>query len=303
MHSASSLRTGSGKSELSLNLTFTSEEFAPALSSGTLSDYGGGSAADVLRDASVTEHWRVTLERTASDRLGMRVASSWHGHALVITHIAVSGQLFRWNEDHRSSHLRCGDIITEVNGVTGEAGDLQNALQSAGHIIELEITRFVLVPALLDAADSDSGTLGLVVNGHFIVEDIDLLSAAAVHNHYVPPELWVRPGDRILSVNGHSDKATMRLLLETVANVELVLARPGWGMSPWEMQTSHTTSRYIGPSQISKATCCGLLGLFRSRRAAYESPSRPWVSYLPEHILKLNCPLLGDRSPSAPLSP
>mmetsp|Transcript_74445 Transcript_74445/g.177335 ORF Transcript_74445/g.177335 Transcript_74445/m.177335 type:complete len:261 (+) Transcript_74445:78-860(+) len=219
----------------SLKSRVTYEEIDAAISNSTLSDYGGLAMQD-LRNASKKASWQVAIDREHG-KLGVRVASTLEGTALVVVHIVVNGPVFAWNKEHSAEHIHCGDIISEVNGVRGNASAMHEALLQSGSTVQMHLTRYVEFPARIDAALSHAGTLGLEVNGHFIIEGVDADSGAATYMSLVPPELQVRPADRIVAVNGYRDKATMRRMLEICENVELLLQRPVPGSSPWTLRS------------------------------------------------------------------
>mmetsp|Transcript_6402 Transcript_6402/g.15489 ORF Transcript_6402/g.15489 Transcript_6402/m.15489 type:complete len:284 (-) Transcript_6402:90-941(-) len=160
-------------------------------------EYTASTAAEVesLRTQMKLEMFDVTIERLPGKKPGARWLRAFGDSALVITKISEDTLLSDWNDEHPDQLIRCGDLILEINGVSVEALDTdEDPLATVGPSLHLHLVRLVEFPAHLDLS---AGSLGIYVDDNLVVTYIKSRSTAAVYNRKMPPELQIRPGDRL----------------------------------------------------------------------------------------------------------
>mmetsp|Transcript_628 Transcript_628/g.1059 ORF Transcript_628/g.1059 Transcript_628/m.1059 type:complete len:153 (+) Transcript_628:69-527(+) len=91
--------------------------------------------------AGSSQPFQVEVEKTAANEFGIDV--DWgDGRTLRVTKVKDTGMVAKWNSEHAEVFcVRQGDIITEVNGATGNSLDLLKAfLQVSKHNGKLNLT-------------------------------------------------------------------------------------------------------------------------------------------------------------------
>mmetsp|Transcript_56289 Transcript_56289/g.134155 ORF Transcript_56289/g.134155 Transcript_56289/m.134155 type:complete len:284 (-) Transcript_56289:410-1261(-) len=215
----------------------SSEEWSDAATRSSKLGDSEAAMVQAVREVSRQETWRVSMERRRGEKLGMRVDPTLGGSVLVIANIAEDGQIFEWNDAHMAEHFRCGDLILEVNGVSGDADAMQHVLRTSGPILDMRVSRYHDFPVHIDltAVEADC-SVGIVVDSHFVVQRLKLGAPAATQIQSLPLELQLRPGDRIVAVNNRRDPSAMKKLLKasksTAPHVELQVQRPRHGELP-----------------------------------------------------------------------
>ena len=117
---------------------------------------------DVLSSQCTFAEWTVTIERVSGGKLGFWTTSTRHGSALGVLAIVPDGQLQEWNEKNAENHIRLGDVVLEVNGISGDSQQMLDELIRAPALVEMRLARAVRLPAVLDRQGSSIG-LGLTL--------------------------------------------------------------------------------------------------------------------------------------------
>mmetsp|Transcript_73207 Transcript_73207/g.136804 ORF Transcript_73207/g.136804 Transcript_73207/m.136804 type:complete len:281 (+) Transcript_73207:103-945(+) len=195
-------------------------------------EYTASTAAEVesLRSRMKLEMWDVTIDRLPGKKAGARWLRAFDDSALVITKISEDSLLSAWNDAHPDQLIRCGDLILEINGVSVEALDMdEDPLATVGPALHLHLVRLVEFPAHLDLS---AGPLGIYVDDNLVVTSIKSRSTASVYNRKMPPELQIRPGDRLAVVEKRTWEEIGRPRAGGGECVELLVQRPFPGVVP-----------------------------------------------------------------------
>jgi len=208
---------------------------------------------EALYHRSQQQRWSLSMDRQPGRKLGMHVAPALEGTALVVTRISEKGQVWSWNERQGRKHLRCGDLLLDVCGISGDSEEMENALRTSGAILSLHIMRLVRFSADLTVS-SWSCDLGLIIDDQNIVQAVPAGSPAAQYKALVPPELCVRPGDRILAINEEGGRTWRQRMFGCARKVEVVLERPNQGDLPWKVGCSNARERKVATTAMFPAT-------------------------------------------------
>lgn len=102
-------------------------------------------------DVRRMSNFEVSLARDPEGKLGLTVKVEKLSKYLIVLEILEGGPLQRWNAEHPDNAVRPGDIVLEVNGLLGEAGDLAQAMMDpAVPSLHLFLRRGLMPPTALD---------------------------------------------------------------------------------------------------------------------------------------------------------
>mmetsp|Transcript_107625 Transcript_107625/g.303099 ORF Transcript_107625/g.303099 Transcript_107625/m.303099 type:complete len:227 (-) Transcript_107625:152-832(-) len=82
----------------------------------------------------------VTLDRTSDAHLGVGVLPGPHGKGAKVTNLQETGLVAAWNATNPEAQLRVGDIIVDVNGVSGDHANIVKAC-APGKVLVMKILK------------------------------------------------------------------------------------------------------------------------------------------------------------------
>lgn len=184
------------KSQMGNMLTAPPTNTYPALT-----QYGGGGGLD---------EFAITLQQIPGVKLGLSVNGE-DGQSLIVERIN-DGLVTRHNMENPAHAVKEGDMIVEVNGRRGAPKDLIDTLQAGvGQILSLVFKK--CGEAFVQLMVPEGQSLGLQVDSDGTALTITRIHPGVMSSwNEANPGAAVRPGDRIVAVNGQRGNA--RALLE-----------------------------------------------------------------------------------------
>jgi len=77
------------------------------------------------------ENFRIAVDKSQSDIVGIDVPKKPVGHSVLITQVKEGGIIAKWNDDNPTQKIEVMDRILEVNGKTGKGQDIVNMIKKA----------------------------------------------------------------------------------------------------------------------------------------------------------------------------
>lgn len=144
----------------------------------------------------------VTIDKRDGQKLGIGLDIEMSKGTTLLVSGVQGGSVLAWNDSHVGSEVKRGDRIVEVNGISGDARQLIEAL-NASHELSIRLRRPELFTVIL-RTDGEEARLGLVLK--YVPGGATLL-VSDVHPGLVKDwnqnsaKYTVEKGDRILRVN------------------------------------------------------------------------------------------------------
>lgn len=174
--------------------------------------------------------WTAILTKSAPDaRLGLTLTKDLTGDQLFIRDIDVCGAPAEdWNKSNPDKKIMPGDMISAVNGKTGNADLLLEEIQGTA-TLAFELSRETTIRIVRQK----QGALGLKLNPHSdMLEVVEVMSGMIrEYNKVSKPSREVFPMDRIIEVNGIRGES--EALLKGILGIsdgqemQIVISRPG----------------------------------------------------------------------------
>jgi len=87
-----------------------------------------------------TETFRIALDKSSGDVLGVDVPRKSVGNSVLIAFVKESGFVAKWNEEHPEQEVKKGDRIVEVNGKKGTGKELVDMIKRAPNTYRVILT-------------------------------------------------------------------------------------------------------------------------------------------------------------------
>jgi len=139
------------------------------------------------------------------------------------------GLLSKWNIANPSSTVKTGDHIIDINGTSGDANAMHDAIVASATNIEMVILRRAPTILTISFEKNPGDIMGL----HVALEETDKLRVAWVSDGLVSkwntanPTRSVKAGDYIIDINGTiCDVEAMQMVVASATQILMVISRP-----------------------------------------------------------------------------
>jgi len=179
---------------------------------------GGVHLAEKPRPPS--RFYTVTLLKDTGATLGLELETT-DGRTAVVTSIAAPGIAADWNKSCGDRQIQAGDCVLSVNGVSGNSLDIVAKLRED---VKLEI-KFAQAEEQRILISKQGRPLGLHVthgtNSKSVVIE-EIVEGAVADWNSENPGRQLKPGDRILQVDGNGDPEAFLKQMNELSKFEMV---------------------------------------------------------------------------------
>mmetsp|Transcript_6104 Transcript_6104/g.13545 ORF Transcript_6104/g.13545 Transcript_6104/m.13545 type:complete len:304 (-) Transcript_6104:168-1079(-) len=167
---------------------------------------------DAMRQSCDAEEWQIDIQLTGTG-LGIAFMTTWSKRSLVISQVNPVGSIAVWNSAHTDKEVQVGDQVVSATSTTGQVVHCKEAgpsavlkfIKSCGSRVRLGLRRVVAFDVRISRCmDLGLSILELQPEAHLMVMQLAPDGLVTNYNSMVSPDLRVRPGDLVTSVNSRT---------------------------------------------------------------------------------------------------